>query len=240
MITTELDTSTIIEDLKKNEVGKAVQILPDTYAIKIKKQRYRTGNSYFVKHLNQRDVLLIDTVHNASKQTLKSLMEKGYNIAGLLLTHGDLVSQAYIDLETLSKMIDAPIFIHPFDSGTQHSATLDITEPHALFEAFSLKIYNYPGHTGGSVLIYSEINNGMLFTGDCAVGAPYEDADFYFERPPIEDISKDVGLAVNWKRFVLPFKHILPLHGKPQFYLTEGGQKNVILQLGKDVPTSSL
>lgn len=241
MMTTNVSYSQILSEIKKAENGERVLILPDTFLLKVAKFQYRVGNSYILRHINRKEVLLIDVVHETSKNTVDDLISDGYDIQGLLLTHSDLIDQAYTNMAQLSKDLNsAPIFAHPLDSKKSSADIKDIMKKNDVFEKFSINIYHTPGHTGGSVLIYSDINGGMLFTGDSAVGSPYDVEKSYFERPPIADESTDMGLAGSWRFFRQPFKHILPLHGKPEFDLSEGRQKDVLLNLSKDLKTESL
>lgn len=180
-------------------------------------------------------------VHEDSIENIQELLQDGFTVSALLLTHSDLVDQSYTSMKQLSQDLGgAPIFIHPLDSKKSASDLEDILQKNEIFDRFAISVYHTPGHTGGSVMIHSKINNGMLFTGDSAVGSPYDVDQYYFERPPIADETRDQGLAKSWSVFTKPFKHILPLHGKPQFGLTEGDQIDIILNLSKNEPTKSL
>ena len=236
-----IDIFTVLDDLRTAEYGVPTKILPNTFLVKFPKHIHRFGNGYILKHINRKDVLLIDVTREETKPAVAKLLEQGYTISGILLTHKGSATQAYAELDILSKDAGgAPIFIHPLDNGTQAAATKDITAKHKVFDDFTMTIFDFPGHTAGSVVIYTEINNGMLFTGDSAVGSNYENDDYYFERPIIDNHTIDYGLAESWKAFDKYFEQILPLHGKPQFELSEGQQKDILLRLSKDEPTKKL
>ncbi len=241
MASSNISYTSIVEELKNKKVGERTLILPDTFLVKVAKHRYRTGNSYIIQHLDRKELLLIDVVHQDSQKAIQQLIQDGFDIVGLLLTHSDLIHQSYTNMKKLSEDLgDIAIYIHPLDSGSQGDFLKNILEPNEVFNKFSISIDHLPGHTGGSVVIHSEINNGMLFAGDSAVGSPYEKEEYYFERPPIANQSQDIGLAQHWKNYTKPFKHMLPLHGKPQFNLSEGQQKDIIINLSKDEPTKTL
>ncbi len=241
MISSNISYSSIIEELKNKKVGERTLILPDTFLVKVAKFRYRTGNSYIIQHLDRKELLLIDVVHQDSQEAIQRLIQDGFSIAGLILTHSDLIHQSYTTMKKLSENLgNAAIYIHPLDAGSDGDFVKNFLEPNDVFDKFSLSINHFPGHTGGSVIIHSEINNGMLFTGDSAVGASYDSNEYYFERPPVSNRSKDIGLAHHWKNYTKPFAHMLPLHGKPQFDLSEGQQKDIIIKLSKDEPTKTL
>ncbi|WGK64504.1 MBL fold metallo-hydrolase [Croceiramulus getboli] len=236
-----IDIFSTLDELRTAVYGDPVKILPETFLMKVKKFKHRFGNTYALRHLNRKDLILIDAIRPENKPAIDQFLDQGYQVRGILLTHGDLIKQAYADLHHISEELgNAPIFMHPLDAGEYGDLITDITEPNFVLEDFGIESYHYPGHTPGSVILYSERNEGMLFAGDSAVGSPYDQDDYYFERPPIENDETDFGLAQNWKRFVKPFKHFLPLHGKPQFGLSEPQQKDIILNLTKDQKTESL
>ncbi|UZO82470.1 hypothetical protein NBT05_08340 [Aquimarina sp. ERC-38] len=241
MTATNIPYPKIISEIKEANYGDRVLILPDTFLLKVAKFQFRIGNSYIIRHVNRKEILLIDVVHESSKNTIDQFISDGYDIQGLLLTHGDLIDQAYTNMTQLSKDLNnAPIYIHPLDSKKSSANLKDITQSNPVFDEFLITVYHTPGHTEGSVLIHSSINNGMLFTGDSAVGGPYHKEEFYFERPPIEKMISDQELAGSWQVFDLPFTHLLPLHGKPEFNLSEERQNDILINLSKNETTESL
>jgi hypothetical protein len=64
--------------------------------------------------------------------------------------------------------------MHPRISAKDGDTLKDITGRHEIIKHFGLTITDLPGNGGGSVLIYSDINDGMLFTGADADGSSYD------------------------------------------------------------------
>ncbi|GAA0871689.1 hypothetical protein GCM10009117_08350 [Gangjinia marincola] len=229
-----------LDQLRTAVYGHPEKILSDTFLMKIPKHVYRFGNTYAIRHLDYQKILLIDAVRPENKEALQHFKDSGYEIAGIVLTHGDLLDQAYTSLDEIANEWDTTIYMHLMDAKNQSGAVEDVmTEPDAL-KAFGLKVYHMPGHTSGSIMLYTGINEGMLFTGDSAVGSPYESDEYYFERPPITNEQTDYGLIEAWRSFNEPVRHMLPLHGKPQFDMTDQQQADMIRNLIKDEPTKSL
>ncbi|QCW99455.1 hypothetical protein FGM00_04770 [Aggregatimonas sangjinii] len=222
------------------ELGSILPILDNVYTIKADKHRYRYGNMYIIVHQEHKKLLLIDAVRDESVQSLKNWMANGYSISGVFLTHRDLLGQAYAPLHEISEDLgNAPIFIHPDDTPKNSNALFDITCAIDIFTDFNVQVHHSPGHTPGSVVIYAEMNGGILFTGDSAVGSPYEEEQYYFERPPNNE-ENDERLRGFWENVEQRFKHILPLHGKPQFGLNEMQQDYIVKNLCKAEKTKSL
>ncbi|HET8885254.1 MAG TPA: MBL fold metallo-hydrolase [Salinimicrobium sp.] len=232
----EVEMVQSIETIKDAQRERAIKILPDTFLFKIKTTDDSTCQGYAIRHLNGRDILLIDAI---SEKTIKDFRESGYHIKGILLTSGKVVKGIGESLQKMKEEAgDAPIFIHPLDTSISSSATKDITGKHEIFSHFSLSVHHFPGVTGGSVVIHSEINNGMLFCGDSAVGSSYETDEHVFSRPENKDSAQDFGLAETWNSFDKEFAHILPRCGKPQFDLEEAEQNDLLQKLGRSGPIS--
>lgn len=109
---------------------------------------------------------IIDAAHNA-----EAIAEAvgGRRVKGILATHGH---SDHIDAAPeLSKLVDAPVYLHPTDGflwqrqnpGVHYRQLLDgATFPIAGTE---LRVMSTPGHSPGSVVIYAE-EAGELFSGD--------------------------------------------------------------------------
>ncbi|MGB3591382.1 MAG: MBL fold metallo-hydrolase [Nonlabens sp.] len=227
-----------LDELRTAVFGNPVKILPDTFLLKFDKNHYRFGNGYVLKHRNQRDLVLIDAVKEEHRETLQRYVENGFKIKAILITHRDLLEQAYKPVKDIARDLDTNYFIHPLDSNGDDRA-LDITGYHDTFKAFDLSIFHLPGHTNGSVVIYCGLNKA-LFTGDSAVGSEYGLDEYYFERPPMESAEKDLALRESWKSLSVDFAHILPLHGKPQFDLSSEQKNQIIISLTKKEQTENL
>jgi glyoxylase-like metal-dependent hydrolase (beta-lactamase superfamily II) len=226
-----------LDELRTAVFGKAVKILPDTFLLKFDKHTHRFGNGYVLRQKNRKDIVLIDAVRKEHKEEIARLRESGYDIKAILLTHSDLLDQAYASVAELKEELNTNIYIHPFDRHGHDAENIMVTND--VFDAFGLKVFHTPGHTKGSVVIYCDFNKA-LFTGDSAIGSKYEDDDYYFERPPLESHQKDLGLQESWRTITEEFEHVLPLHGKPQFEIDDEQRTQIMRNLTKEQPTKSL
>jgi glyoxylase-like metal-dependent hydrolase (beta-lactamase superfamily II) len=234
----KLEVFSRLDELRTAVYGEPVLILPDTFLLKFPKHEHRFGNAYMIRHRNQKDIVLIDAVREEHKSAIESYKESGYEIKAILLTHRDLSGQSYKPIHEIAEDLNTNYFIHSLDSGSDDKA-LDITGYNDVFKEFDLSVFHTPGHTPGSVTIFCGINKA-LFTGDSAVGSPYENDDYYFDRPIIKSEQDDLALRESWMSMSVEFEHVLPLHGKPQFDLNEQQRKDILRNLIKTESTKSL
>lgn len=222
------------EFIAQGEVGKFLKLIPDTFIIKGAKNDYGHNQAYAIRHINRKDILLIDVVEKETKDAVKLLVNDGYTIKGILLSNSSIAKNAYDNLKTLSEDAGgAPIFAHPRNSIKDDYKTKDITSKNEVLKSFGLKIYDLPGDGGGSVLIYSDINDGMLFTGHDAVGNEYGSEKSEFTRPVLENKNEEYGLTESWNSFKEDFSYLFPYEGKPGFNLEEGKQTDILNKLGR-------
>lgn len=222
------------EFIAQAEPGKFHKIIPDTFIIKGDKIEGGHHQGYAIRHLNRRDMILIDVVEASTREAVKKLVADGYQIKGILITCDGIMKSAYGDLKTIAEDAGgAPIFAHPFNNFKNGFKTRDITAKENVLRDFSLKIYDLPGNGGASVVVYSDINNGMVFPGDDAEGSPYDSEISTFKRPEMAKKNDDYGLAESWSAFREPFTYFFPRKGKPGFNLEEGHQTDIISALSK-------
>ena len=222
------------EFIEQGETGKFLKLIPDTFIIKGAESELGVHQGYAIRHINRKDIILIDVVEEATKVAVKKLVEDGYTIKGILISNNIVYKTAYADVRTLSEDAGgAPVFMHPRITPKNGDKVKDITARNEIFKSFGLTISDLPGDGGGSVLIYSDINDGMLFTGADAEGSPYDSDLNSFERPKLESKNDEFGLAQAWGAFVMPFAYIFPLCGKPGFNLEEGAQQDILMKLSR-------
>jgi len=222
------------EFIAQGEVGKFLKLIPDTFIIKGSEQENGFNQGYAIRHINRKDILLIDVVEKESRAAVKKLVVDGYTIKGIILSNSSVYKNAYADLKTLSEDAGgAPIYAHPRNSIKDDYKLKDITAKQDIVKHFDLKIYDLPGNGGGSILIYSEINDGMLFTGEDAQGSSYHVDENTFSRPTMESKNSEFGLAESWGAFEEEFSYLFPLHGKPAFNLEEGQQTDILHKLSR-------
>ena len=89
------------------------------------------------------------------------------------------------------------------------------------------------GSDGASVVVYCDLNDGMLFPGEDAVGSDYDSELNTFIRPEKTNANNDYGLAESWASFDTAFSYLFPRKGKPGFSLEEGHQIDILNKLGR-------
>lgn len=230
----ELDSQTP-EFIAQGETGKFLKLIPDTFIIKGETGDNGFNQGYAIRHLNQKDIILIDVIEKATSDAVKKWVKDGYNIKAFLISNASVFKNAYADLKTISKDAGgAPIYAHPMITIKEDFKIKDITaKKNELFKSFGLTIYNLPGNGGGSVLIHSDINDGMLFTGEDALGSPYDSELNKFSRPQMKSKNDEYGLAESWGAFQGPFSYLFPLRGKPGFNLEEEDQTDILNKLSR-------
>ncbi|MGM0933060.1 MAG: hypothetical protein ACQEWD_06410 [Bacteroidota bacterium] len=231
----EVLNSQSAEFIEKAEPGKFHKLIPDTFIIKGDKNNGSHNQGYAIRHINLQDIILIDVVEKSTKDAVKKLVTDGYRIKGILITCDEIMKNAYADLKTISEDAGgAAIFAHPRKNFKDDFRTKDITARENVLKDFGLKVFDLPGNGGASVILYSETNDGMLFTGDDAEGSPYDSDLNTFKRPEMKKKNDDYGLAESWSAFREPFRYLFPRKGKPGFNLEEGQQTNIINALSRN------
>ncbi len=140
-------------------------------------------NCYLVWDEETKDGLVIDPADDGVAIS-EELMNKGINLVGVVMTHGHFDhSLAALDLKL---MYNVPVYINSKDKflldrqdeTAKHFLKMDIRTPNILkvdkdlveigeinFGKSKLEVIRTPGHTPGSVCLYSKEDN-LLFSGD--------------------------------------------------------------------------
>ena len=222
------------EFIQKGETGKFLKLIPDTFIIKGAETEDGFNQGYAIRHLNLKDIILIDVVEETTKAAVKNLVNEGYNINAILISNSDVYKRAYADLKTISEDAGgAEIFIHPRTTLKDTFKTKDITKKNDVHKTFKLKINDLPGNGGGSVLIFCEFNEGMLFTGADAEGSPYDSDGNTFTRPALQSKNDEFGLAESWGAYPEEFTYLFPLKGKPAFNIEDGQRLDILNKLSR-------
>lgn len=230
----EVLNSQSAEYIEQGETGKFLKLIPDTFIIKGAEREDGVHQGYAIRHLNRKDIILIDVVEEATREAVKKLVTDGYNIKGILISNNLVYKTAYADVKTLSEDAGgAPVYLHPRISPKDGDKVKDITGRNDIIKNFGLTITDLPGNGGGSVLIYSDINDGMLFTGADAEGSPYDSDLNTFTRPKLDNQNDEYGLAESWGAYVMPFTYLFPLCGKPAFNIDEGQRGDILGKLSR-------
>lgn len=230
----EVYSSQSAEFIEQAEPGKFHKLIPDTFMIKME----NGAQGYAIRHLNRQDMLLIDTTGKGAEKGVKHLVEEGYKIKGIVVTHKDALQNTYDSLETISKDAGgAPIFSHPVNSQDSSFNVRNILTENDIFEHFSIAIDDFPAASGETAVVYSGINEGMVFAGNAVKATDYKSEGDDLKRPDVGSENKDLAVAEGWRSYIREFRYLFPYRGKPKFNLSEGEQKDIITQLGnKDYP----
>lgn len=225
----EVISSQSAEFIQQAEFGKFHKMIPDTFIIKME----NGAQGYAIRHLNRQDMLLIDTTGAGAKEGIMHLVEEGYKIKGILVTHKEALQNTYAPLKEISRDADgAPIFSHPVNNTNSDFNVRDINSKNDIFKHFSIELIDFPSRSGETAVIYSEINNGMIFAGDTVEASDYEQEGNEIKRADTGSENKNRGIAENWRTFMREFRYFFPYKGKPKFNLSEGQQKDLIVKLG--------
>ena len=205
-----MNPSDIIQKIHQTAPGQDVQVLDNFVMFRVDKHRFRYGQSYALLRGDQ--MILVDAVHRATRDAVDRWREK-YTPVALILTHSDLLSQAFGPMSKVSEWLDAPVLIHSQDRNGQ--AVQHIEEADELLRQHQLRYFHVPGHTPGSLMLYAEPEQ-FLFTGDSAVGDNYEKETISFTHPPMSQTDWKL-FSRAWYAVDIPVQGIFPLHGKPAF-----------------------
>lgn len=207
--------NTKIQTIHQARDGKHIRLAQDLYLFRVPKHQFRHGQSYAMVTDND-ELILIDAVHQITKSAVEEVINDHPRVAAMIVTHRDLIGQAFTSIQGLSEWINAPIYAHPADH--MGHAFVDITNTSDGFpQLYSLSFHHVPGHTPGSIMIYDH-RNRRLFTGDSAVGDKYGSETNDFTHPYIAESDWD-NYTRAWQTIQAPVKEVYPLHGKPVFEL---------------------
>jgi len=170
-------------------------------------------NCYLVAE-NQ-EALIIDPGAESEK-ILKALGDQ--KVKAIVLTHGhyDHVTEAF----TLKEKINCPVMVHEKDESLMTYSTQ--TRADKLLkdgdQLLGLKVFHTPGHSGGSICLYSE-KEKILFSGDTLFAGDYGRCDLpgSSQREMENSLKRLLALPPETK--------VYPGHGQPT---TIGDEKNLI------------
>ncbi len=203
----------IIQKIKETPFGEGVKVLENLYLFRLPKVHFREGQAYAL--VQDDGLILIDAVYPQTKAAVDNLLRK-YKPKAMIITHRDVLHQAFGTVSEISKWLGGiTVYAHKADHERQKMR--DIMEPSHLLNDSGILITPIPGHTPGSIVIYCT-KEEMLFAGDSAAGARYDSDDNTFTHPTIP-LGSWLDFKRGWQNVDGEVKHLLPLHGKPGFYL---------------------
>lgn len=182
MATSPTPFLTVIRSAKP---GQSATINDDLTLFRLPKQRFRNGQTYALRHGER--TILIDTTHAITRAAVDELL-KVRPAAALLITHSDLLGQAFGTPSELSQWLGGvPVLVNSYDIGT-HAGLHPIESNTPLLGDLGIAYHHLPGHTPGSTA-YLHLPTGYLFAGDAIIGNNYERPGQHFTHAPIADAA---------------------------------------------------
>lgn len=222
------------EFIVNKHTGKFITLLPHTYIIKGAKNDRGFDQGYALQKPNKKEFILIDVVELASKEAVKTLQKDGNKILAILITGDTVMNDIYADLETLSKDAGgAEIYVHPKNSVEGNFSARDLTANDELLRSLNLEVQDLPAYKKGAALIFSGLNNGMLFPGDSAKGAAYDTNDLTFTREKLQNKSDEFSMAGLWSTYNKDFTYFFPRKGKPDIDIDGGTRTDILNRLSR-------
>lgn len=221
-------SAAFIEDL---HTGKFQELLPDIFMIKGAKNERGFDQGYAILN-GKKDLVLIDVVEEAYREAVENLRNNGYKIKALLITGKQVYNDSYADLQTISQdMGNAEIYIAP-DIAPNDSETRALSGRDALLSDYDLEALVVPKKEG-QVILYCDRHNGIIFSGDSAVGSDYGTDEFLFTRG--RELNDKIAFTVEefWKGLDKKFDYFFPRQGKPALEVDDLTQRTLIARLSK-------
>ncbi len=166
-------------------------------------------NCYLVEDEKSREVLIIDPGDEAPK-ILKVLRERKLKPLYIINTHGH-PDHASGNLE-LKEKIQIPILIHEFDAsmlsfiGSPKADRFLKDGDQINLGGLTFKVLHTPGHTPGSISLYSEVEK-VLFSGDTLFAGGIGRIDLPYSSP------KDMAPSLKKLLSLPPETKVYPGHG---------------------------
>jgi len=206
------------------------------------RQAQLSTNTYAV--LRNGRALLIDTNFSPLLPFVRELAARGFTPAGLVISHRHVAGTGDA-VRTLANEFEMPVLMHPIDAGHPQAAVTRVPyeDPvgHPLLQEFGLEAIFFPGHTAGHIALYSARNDGIMFTGDAAMGTTAGQAGSGIERlirPPAGLSTDDGELRKRWLSFKRPVSTVLPYHGTG--YVDRAADiAGIMAPLTREQPTTS-
>ena len=161
--------------------------------------------------------ILIDAPFSWCREAIEWLVLSGKRPRRHFLSHRHIPMSA--DAIREYERRDGKIFLlHPNDQSHDDAAGkaeyADPTCDPVLAET-GLEAIHMPGHTAGSVMLYSQLNGGILFAGDCAVGPGPQQANGspFLQRPIMKQGEQNFCTRFAEIAGSREIATVLPYHG---------------------------
>ena len=216
------DSDRLVETIRQSAPGQSVRLADDLILFRVARARFRFGQSYAL--VRDDHTVLVDAVHAATRDAVDAVLADAPPVAVLLLTHSDLLAQAWGPPEALADWLGGPVVIG--DADRQGTTARPLTDGRRqtgdaddLVRGLGLTPIPVPGHTPGSVVTVA--GEGYVFCGDAAVGPTYDDRT----GPGVGEWSHAPIAPADWPAFAQGWDRVadaapdagalLPLHGRP-------------------------
>lgn len=220
--------------IANQHTGKFIEILPRTYMIKGAKNDRGFDQAYAISDTRNKEFILIDVVQEATREAVETIVKDGNKIRAILITGKGVLDEAYDGLSTLSQDAGgAQIYLHPDIALSGELETKSLLDGDSLLSDYNIQTEVLPALKNGSVLIYINLNGGMLFPGDAAKGSGYETDNFLFSRDKAEKDDNEFKLADFWQKYPKDFSYFFPRQGKPAIEIDERTRTTLLDRLGR-------
>ena len=179
----------------------------------------RPPNSFAI--LTNGSSILFDAPYSWVTPAVRRLRDEGYPPAALVLSHSNVAGQGDV-FDVMTQEFGVTVLLHPADAARDESrqAGVEFSDPREsnVLSEEGLEVLHFPGHTDGSIVLYSESHGGFLLAGDSAVGpGPRQDpTPPRLVRAPATNAESEEGLKEQWHALTnsgRPLRTICPLHG---------------------------
>ena len=162
--------------------------------------------------------ILLDAPVSWAMEGIAALAAAGHPPAAHVLSHRDIAGSGDA-FDAFADAYDAPFLMHPEDQAEDAPRKLSVplNDPMAsdVLRDAGIETIHIPGHSPGSIMLYSAEAGGILLTGDAAVGPGPEQSDRTprLERPKGADADRRF-LRIWHDVAARPLAAVLPLHGE--------------------------
>lgn len=221
-------TATFIENLN-TEIFQ--ELLPGIFMIKGAKNERGFDQAYMIEK-GKKEVILIDVVEEAYREAVENLQSNGFSIHALLITGKAVLNDCYSDLDTISKDFgNAEIYVAP-EIAPKNFDTKELSGRDALLSKFDLEAHVVPKKEG-QVILYCDKHNGIIFSGDSALGSDYRSDEFIFTRGREQNEKEAFAVEEFWRGFNKDFDYFFPRQGKPALEVDERTRTTLLSRLAK-------
>ena len=189
---------------------------------------FRPLNSYALVFGEDRGrrCVLFDAPLRHAVPGVRGLVAEGVAPVACVLSHADLAGSGDA-FDVLAGEFGLPLLLHPEDRHDPRARRLhlgwgDPTDDASL-EGLPVEVRHWPGHSPGSVVLYTPAFGGVLLTGDSAVGPGPMQPDGHppLVRPPAPPppfSPTDAEVVARWRALAdeladRPPRTLAPLHG---------------------------